>query len=635
MCGIVGLFPYKFDNKDLDQRAMALLQRMLFTESLVYMEPRGKDSTGVALLWDDHDTAVVKQPVKARQFAKEDGLWGDDHQNPDDPDANFKWLMDTWMRKFPEVKLKQALGHVRAGTKGSEFNPHNNHPIIVTSDKLNRGGPISGDMTIGVHNGGIRNDDWIEKKHKFTRIGEVDSEVVFQLIHEYKDEYTIENLQETFDELSGAYAVMAYNPAVLNKVACMRETRPLNAAYIPEIGTLVLISERKYLQHAMEEYERWRIREGESNYSYTDDSGELQELGKVYEAFPYISCDWYDTSISDTMEAGVFVLDLDTEVNAETKAKDLVNVKRIFTRASGGHHGRGRGGNTGSRSGGTTVNDTRASSSGAAEASTPTTTTEDKPEKKAKDGVVDFTDYTPTGAGASASSSALAAAEADEEEDSKAGDTLEVEVDAIEDPPEVVDEEVEEEDDCPWDWNERIEMAGDALYSSAAQLGDKLMLAKVNEDGIQKLLEDYLIKTKTPDEASTILASFYDIIFPEGFALGFSEGWDSAEADAENNSGGDELLEEKHQEDMAKAEVLLEHQKRKITELQSKKNNAQKYISIMRPLLSHLLLKDGVVNEAGDVDKTRLEALKQEAGLQARPNLAAVIRKRVMNKGSK
>ena len=621
MCGIVGLFTYKFDNKDIDVRIKAILQRMLFSESLVFMEPRGKDSTGIALLWDDHETSIVKQPVKARQFAKEDGFWGEDHQNPEDPDANFKWLMDKWMRKHPTVQLKQALGHVRAGTKGSEYNPHNNHPIIVSGDTFGKGGPISGEMTIGVHNGGIRNDDHIEKEHKFTRVGEVDSEVIFHLIHEYNNDYTIDNLQKTFDELAGAYAVMAYNPAILNKVACMRETRPLNAAFIPELGTLVLISERKYLQHAMDEYERWRIREGESTYSYTDSEGEIQNLGKIYDTFPYLSADWYDTTVVDSVESGVFVLDLDTEVTAKTKVKDLVNVKRIFTRASNSTYN-SRNSNVGKQN--NSVKDSRSSSSPDSTYK-PKTDDKKKDTPEVKDGIVDYTDYSDTGTGSQASTEGLAEIELEEELDAE-GNTIEIPLDTIS----ALEEPQEDDDDvCPYLWDERIEMAGDALYSSAAQLGDKLVLSKTNEDNIQELLNNYLIKTKSPDEASTILASFYDLIFPEGFALGFGEGYDTALVDIESHTGGEENLMEKEIEGLKER---INRQSETIEDLQKKKNSTQKYVSIMRPLLSHLLLRTGVVDKEGNINNKQLEALKKDAGIKARPNFANVIEHRVLNK---
>jgi hypothetical protein len=72
--------------------------------------------------------------------------------------------------------------------------------------------------------------------------------------------------------------------------------------------------------------------------------------------------------------------------------------------------------------------------------------------------------------------------------------------------------------------------------------------------------------------------------------------------------------------------------RKEIVALREKKANAQKYISIMRPLFSHLLVKAGVVNAAGAVDKPALEALKQEAGIKSRPNMARALEKRVIGK---
>ena len=621
MCGIVGLFTYRFNDDNLDLRVKAIIQRMLFAESLVYMESRGKDSSGIALLWDDSEMAVVKQPVEASQFAKDDGLWGEKYTNPEDKDANFKWLMKTWMRNCPEVQIKQALGHVRQGTKGSEYNPHNNHPIIVSSEKFERGGEITGDMIIGVHNGGIRNDNYLFNKHKFDRIGEVDSEVIFHLIHEYKDEFTYENLQTTFDALEGAYTVMAFNPKNVNAVAGMRETRPLNAVYIKELGTVMLISQRQFLGYAVEQYERWRIREGEAEYTYVDEAGTTQNLGKIYDVFPYLSMNWYDTTAADTMESGVFVLDLDTEVTETTKITELVKVKKIFkpavasrpvapstpslpatTPTSAATTGAGR-------NGGITLDDSRSMSQPAEEA-------------EAKD-ILDLTDYEVEVIDPNVV-----------EVDAVATDALTIPLEDLDE----TDDDGADDDDCPYDWDERIKMACDSLYSSAAQLGDKLLLSRMNDNNVQTVLDKYIIHTKSPDDAVTLLASFYDLIFPEGFAVGFKEGYDTAESDKDLLSGGEEFLEDqlRTQLDQLEATVKLKdtaiaNMTASYKDIKKKKDRGEKIISIMKPLLNHLLLKEGIIDEKGELNDEKLEEVKKEAGLTGRPNLGGALMHAVIN----
>jgi hypothetical protein len=605
MCGIVGLFPYKTTDLDIDPRVVAVVQRMLFSESLVYMEPRGRDSTGIALLWDDNEAAIVKQPVHATLFAKDDGLWGEKYTNPDDKDANFKWLMDTWMRNFPDVKLRQALGHVRAGTKGSEYIPHNNHPIIVSSEEFGEGGKIKGELTIGIHNGGIQNDDLLERKHKFSRKGSVDSEVIFHLIHKYRNDYTVKNLEETFKELSGAYSVMAFNPAIPNKVACIRETRPLNAAFIPEIGTLILISEGKYLKSALEQYERWRIRESNEIFYYTDADGTEHNLGRVYDNFPYIKADFYDTStVKDTIETGVFVLDTDTKVDSKTKVKDLVKVTKVFKPVAHTSYGRNI----------AAVVDKR--STPASPPSTPATTATAETAETTP-AINDLTEYSEVELGAM-------------ESDEASSEHVEVEV------LEVAADEEEFDDGCPYEWEERIKQATNSLYSTDQLQGSKLTLSRTNEFNVQELLESYLIKTKDANEAVTMLANFYDIIFPEGFAVGFAKGYETAVSDTEAHAEGEGELEDSlRQENTCLEEKLVNKEQvvasllKEIQKVKKKQERASYYISTMRPLLSHLLAKEGVIDENGQIVEANFEELKKEIGIDKSSPVSTVARRLV------
>lgn len=614
MCGIVGVFTYNAKNLKVNPIVRHLVQRMLFTETMVHMEHRGRDSSGIALLWDDKRTAVVKQPVKASTFTMDDGLWGKDMVNPEDKEANYMWLMNKWLRKYPDAHLKAALGHVRKGTQGSEYNTHNNHPIIVSSRKFGKGGEIKKDLTIGVHNGSISNDKELIKEHNLKTVGEVDSEVIFQLIHkDYRDDYTVENLEKTFRELTGAHSIMAFNPDVPNKIAGMRETRPLNAAYIPEIGTLLLASESKCLEAAYQSYERWRVREGASHYTFVDEDGNKQDLGKVHNEFPFITRKWYDTSTTDTMEAGVFVLDLDKEVDEKTSVKDLVDVKRIFSKVGSKtttYDAYGAGYQTKPTVG-------KAATSTKGNASTPTTAS-DKPKQTV---VVDHTDY-------SDKEPAVDLSLYSEHETAYSDDdsnTIEVELHEGE----IEDGDDEEEnlvlDSCPYEWDQRLAMAKDTLFSDNKAAADKLTMSRLSDEEIQLLLEKYMINTKTPQDASTILAYMYDILFPEGFAIGFGEGYETALADAEVSleTGGSMTTvdgtarEAELESSVASKEIAISMLQERLEEVSKRQKRAQKFIASMRPILRHLLLKEGVINRAGAVDKNKLNELAKGGDISA------------------
>lgn len=139
MCGIAG-----FSISDKDHRAINT--RRLSEKLLLQIIQRGRDATGAA--WsetDDEGLGVyyLKAAKPANRFVEE----------------------LTAMPRFS----RSAILHTRWATKGSPDNNDNNHPIVVP-------------RIVGVHNGHISNDDEIIAKVGADRIGQVDSEAIFQLI---------------------------------------------------------------------------------------------------------------------------------------------------------------------------------------------------------------------------------------------------------------------------------------------------------------------------------------------------------------------------------------------------------------------------------------------------------------------
>jgi len=171
MCGIAG-----FSISDQDHRHINC--RKLAKALALQIERRGTDATGVAWSQQDDDNALgiwyMKDSIAASQFVDS---------------------MDQ-MAKF----TRSAIIHTRYATKGSPENNDNNHPILV------------GD-TIGIHNGGIRNDDEIIEMVGTGRTGQVDTEAIFRLI-DATNEPT-----DVLHELQGSAAIAWFNvnqPTVLN-----------------------------------------------------------------------------------------------------------------------------------------------------------------------------------------------------------------------------------------------------------------------------------------------------------------------------------------------------------------------------------------------------------------------------------
>lgn len=135
MCGIAG-FCLHPDEHNIDTPKLA-------RELLLNIEPRGRDATGAA--WYEGNTLMVqKDGMKASHFVK----WCD----------------------LP-LGATNVILHTRMGTKGTERDNNNNHPVVAGN-------------IVGVHNGMCYNDDSLFRRMGLTeyRVGEVDTEAIFAAI---------------------------------------------------------------------------------------------------------------------------------------------------------------------------------------------------------------------------------------------------------------------------------------------------------------------------------------------------------------------------------------------------------------------------------------------------------------------
>lgn len=638
MCGIIGFFTYKNDNITTSRIIRSIVQRMLFAESMVNMESRGKDASGIAVLWSDGKVGVIKQPVHASLFARDDGGWGEEYTNPDDKRANFKEMMKLWLRNKNGAYIKQVLGHVRAKTQGSEYNPHNNHPIIISDETLGKGGSLGEgkNLLIGVHNGGIKNDTELFKKYDFKRIADVDSEVIFHLINRFRDDFTVDNLKSVFEDLTGAFAVMAFNPNNSSKVACMREERPMDAVFIPELGVLGLVSVKEHLAHAIYAYDRWRVREYYSSITVPTDTG--NETVNVSD-FPVLSQVW----ATSTVGSGVFVLDLDTEVNDKTKPEDLIKLKGLFKPATAYGHTTGTGYNNGYYGG---AKDHRAASADTRTTSTTAQTQptlskppiplppakpsvpEDVARNNTKAEVEDLTDYT--------------VQEVEEENDNP---YIEVEV-KIKNDPNSAEEESNDDDDlsdedalvanCGSSWDDLIKMGLARLYEGDLDAANVLTVHKKKKTGARELLAKYLIDFKSEIDAYTALVSMTEIIFPEGFAVGFAEGYNTATIERDDDIVAGDAEEITQNETLAAVhkklsdiEAELDIKEEQIKERDSKVNELTRSLVALQckhekdsrrlknqyTMIKYLMFKMGIMDASGNIDQNAFDQVRKEAGV--------------------
>jgi len=256
MCGIVGVFLLNKPDIVVSPVARRLISLFFHNELLLHTMSRGKDSTGISVSFGPPVGApekaspsfwsVLKQPVDAYDFMLNDGT--QERYRGQDEAANYESLMDA--ASLLQRPLYHVLGHARKKTKGSEFNPLNNHPILVGN-------------IIGVHNGGIKNESEIYAAYPdMTAQGEVDSEVIVQLLSLLGNdrELRTSDIPSVTEHLDGGYAVMAYNKKFPTRVLYFRnDAKPIELAYIEELGLAIVCSDQSFLHDAFHAYQRVRL----------------------------------------------------------------------------------------------------------------------------------------------------------------------------------------------------------------------------------------------------------------------------------------------------------------------------------------------------------------------------------------
>ncbi len=216
MCGIaaIHLVPRK--------RTPAQWQRIqkLFTENLLANEERGREASGIALISNNKFWLSYKGAAPASLFIRT---------------SEYKKILN-----YLNEKTVCILGHTRKATKGEPRNDANNHPIHT------------GDI-IGVHNGIIKNDDELFAKYQYSRIGEVDSEIIFQLINAIDSEKLlfetyITELKRRITMLRGDFTFLFVDLRFPNRLFVIKKNKPMALHWDQELEVLFFSSRYLFLR---------------------------------------------------------------------------------------------------------------------------------------------------------------------------------------------------------------------------------------------------------------------------------------------------------------------------------------------------------------------------------------------------
>jgi hypothetical protein len=285
MCGIVGLFNMKkTEDATFSETNKAFLIKYLLTELTIETQPRGRDATGYCALFQNGETIGLKHGIKASEFCTKN--WNKKEFNF----TNHLKLIEAYHNEISPVA--SVLAHCRAKTVGSETNNDNNHPIYVKD-------------VIGIHNGCLSNHTKIFEhiKEDIIRIGDVDSEMIFQLIwlelKKGKLKFCDNVIKGVTEKLDGSFAVICINKKDPDSILFFRDTRPIEFIYIKEAGFLIALSEKKFFVNAAKNYD-W-----------------LKFYGADLPSFTYESYTLPDDK--------AFILDLNVKIKKNDSIKAVIN----------------------------------------------------------------------------------------------------------------------------------------------------------------------------------------------------------------------------------------------------------------------------------------------------------------------
>lgn len=289
MCGIIGLLPFgKLDTKQ--ERIRQEIMMYLSTELLQLTQTRGKDATGVCVMFENCEYIGLKMGISAVEFISRFG----------GKETDFEGFIKIWRKR--SVPAKVFLGHCRKPTAGKlTIDNVNNHPIEV------------GDI-IGIHNGTIDNHELIFENLKRKPNGDVDSEAIFQLLHcltnNGADPFTLDVLNETCKRLQGSYACLAFNGNNPFQVVAFRDSRPIEIALLKPLKLAIIASDSDFIKTAL-----FRLNIMANIYNYGVN-------------FPTIHKNDIDMELLS--DDSVYLFDLTKEVNINTSVTSIYESKRVI-----------------------------------------------------------------------------------------------------------------------------------------------------------------------------------------------------------------------------------------------------------------------------------------------------------------
>jgi glucosamine 6-phosphate synthetase-like amidotransferase/phosphosugar isomerase protein len=227
MCGINGMVFLKGVERN---EAMMDKIRFVFDQLLYETQDRGEHATGIASFKRDGSHELYKKDINADKMTR--------------LDEEYRKIVNN----FDGENTSVVISHTRYYTKGKPDKNFNNHPFHIGN-------------VIGLHNGSVKNDDHLftQYKEKFTRVGEVDSEIIFQLINHYNNEnISVKGLKKALEDtwIRGLFALAFVHQNDTNTLHLVKQEKPMYIGYWQEAGIVIFNSDDDYIKNAFRTLER-------------------------------------------------------------------------------------------------------------------------------------------------------------------------------------------------------------------------------------------------------------------------------------------------------------------------------------------------------------------------------------------
>ena len=216
MCGLAAV---QFSPRERSPEEWYIIKK-IFTDNLIANEERGREASGVAIINADGGHLMLKAPKSASEFVQTEA---------------YKLLLTQL-----NSETICLFGHTRKPTKGDPSNYENNHPI-------------NSDNIVGIHNGEILNDDELFHKNRLRRKGEVDSEIIFQLMNQIdpvvvNTENYIRAIREQILKFDGKFTYIFIDIRLPSRLMVIKKNQPLSLHWDDNFQALFFSSRYLFLR---------------------------------------------------------------------------------------------------------------------------------------------------------------------------------------------------------------------------------------------------------------------------------------------------------------------------------------------------------------------------------------------------